>query len=211
MSLSRPGPLSMVANRSVSKSGVGTVVLIALLILAPVADCAGEGLKGSFLIASSKLSDPRFRESVILVLQDGPTGSIGLIINKPLTISLDHAFAGLPDGVDTAQPLFYGGPVNPNIAWVLFSGGSEFKIASLEVVPGVFVADAVQFSDAVNNASGIMPIRFLSGYAGWAPGQLAMERQRGDWMVQKARASDIFDGRPESLWNYLGGAGRIEI
>jgi len=211
VSLSRTRLLSTVANRGLSKSGIGFILLIALLVVAPAADCTSEQLNGSFLIASQKLTDPRFRESVILVLQDGPTGSVGLIVNKPLTITLNHAFAGLPEGVDMTQPLYFGGPVNPNVAWVLYSGGAEFKIASLEIVPGVFVADAVQFSTAVNNATGIMPIRFLSGYAGWAPGQLAMELQRGDWKVQKARASDIFDGSPESLWDYLVGAGRVEI
>ena len=211
MSPSKTGPFTTVASQIAAKSGVGGVLLVALLVFAPVSDCAADGLNGSFLVASQKLTDARFRESVILVLQHGPTGSVGLIINKPLAITLDHAFISLPAGVDGTQPLYYGGPVNPNLVWVLYSGGDNAGIDSLEIVPGVFVADAVQFAAAVKNATDVKPIRFLSGYAGWAPGQLEKELQRGDWKINPARSTDIFDGSPESLWDYLGGQGRIVI
>ena len=211
MSPSRTGVPSTVVKRATAKSGIGFFLLIALLVLPVTPVCASRPEKGAFLVASEKMTDPRFRGAVILILQHDPTGSVGLIVNKPLSITLNHAFRGLPADLDVHQPLFYGGPVNPNVTWVLFSGVSEQPFASVEIIPGVFVADAVRFTAAAKSAAGLKPIRFLSGYAGWAPGQLEMEMGRGDWVISPARAVDIFDGNPESLWEYLSGRGGVLI
>ena len=114
--------LSTVVKVAAKKSGVGFLLLIALLTFPVASFCADSPpTKGSFLVASEKMTDPRFHEAVILILQNGPTGSVGLIVNKPLPITLKHALNGLPVDVDLSQPLYFGGPVNPNVTWVLFS------------------------------------------------------------------------------------------
>ncbi|NIQ93471.1 MAG: YqgE/AlgH family protein, partial [Desulfuromonadales bacterium] len=41
--------------------------------------------------AADGMVDPRFQQSVILLLQHGQEGTVGLIVNKPLPISLEHA------------------------------------------------------------------------------------------------------------------------
>ena len=43
-------------------------------------------------------------------------------------------------------------------------------------------------------------IRVFAGYAGWGPGQLDGELERDDWIVEPARASDVFSDEPEALW-----------
>ena len=42
-----------------------------------------EDMSWRILLASPSLSDSVFEESVVLVLEDGPEGSLGLILNKP--------------------------------------------------------------------------------------------------------------------------------
>ena len=39
--------------------------------------------KGALLIASPALFDPNFRQSVVLLCEHGPQGSMGLVINRP--------------------------------------------------------------------------------------------------------------------------------
>ena len=39
-------------------------------------------IKGSFLIASPHLRDPNFRQTVVLMCEHGPGGSLGLVVNR---------------------------------------------------------------------------------------------------------------------------------
>ena len=41
-----------------------------------------------FLVASRKLDDPNFRETVVLLIRYGPGGAAGLVINRPLNVML---------------------------------------------------------------------------------------------------------------------------
>ncbi|HEY2258664.1 MAG TPA: YqgE/AlgH family protein, partial [Solirubrobacteraceae bacterium] len=42
--------------------------------------------------------------------------------------------------------------------------------------------------------------RAFVGHSGWGPGQLDAEIERGDWIVEPARAEDAFTGEPGALW-----------
>src|SRR3989442_5673325 len=50
--------------------------------------------KGVLLVASPNLDDPNFRESVVLIVEHGPDGTVGLILNGSTNVALSHA---LPD------------------------------------------------------------------------------------------------------------------
>ena len=68
--------------------------------------------KGSFLVATAGMQDPRFRRSVVLLLEHGENGTLGLIVNKVTEISLAQVLprpGGLQAGSQTL--LFFGGPV----------------------------------------------------------------------------------------------------
>ncbi len=67
--------------------------------------------KGVFLIAASKLYDPHFSHSVILILMYEKDGALGLIINRSTDIPLEQALPGLKGTERLSFPLFYGGPV----------------------------------------------------------------------------------------------------
>ena len=44
--------------------------------------------KGKFLVASRAIADPRFRETVILLIDYDASGATGLIINRPTKVPL---------------------------------------------------------------------------------------------------------------------------
>jgi len=46
-------------------------------------------------------------------------------------------------------------------------------------------------------------LRAYAGYAGWAPGQLAAEIARGDWLVATGDAAAVFTRDPAGLWDEL--------
>ena len=199
----------MVERRAI-KSGISVVALIALIFFPAGLAADGQPARGMFLLAAEDMNDPRFREAVILILEHDPNGSVGLIVNKPLSVTLDHALPLLPKDVAGEQPLYFGGPVNPNLVWVLFSAETAPDYA-IEIMPGVFAANAEPFFADAELRRSAAEIRILTGYAGWGPGQLEQEIRRGGWRVDPASKADVFDKEPASLWHYLTGQGGVVI
>ena len=70
------------------------------------------------VVASGKLSDPHFNESVVFIFLHNLDGAVGVIINKPLS---DDELKKAPSFLtDKKLPLYYGGPVEfPNHVAVL--------------------------------------------------------------------------------------------
>ena len=43
--------------------------------------------------------------------------------------------------------------------------------------------------------------RAFVGHSGWGPGQLEAELETGDWILEPARARDVFSASPRDLWS----------
>jgi len=159
-------------------------------------------LKGRFLVASRHMKDPRFRESVILVVQHGTGGSMGLIINKPTTIGLSRAFPGIR-GLDDGAFVYFGGPVELKRMFLLVRAPSD-PGESVHVFDSVFISTSSALLERL--AAGRVrsgDFRIYAGYAGWAAGQLENEIARGDWHVVAADPSVLFDEPPADVWPRL--------
>ncbi len=158
---------------------------------------------GKFLIASNSIRDPRFRESVILLLNHDEQGTLGLIINRPTRIPVSEVFdEGLPG------QLFFGGPVQPTAFSMLVTtpNGADGETGEGQgfVFDGLYfifgndrVADRLSRLDAGEQA------RVYAGYAGWAPGQLDAELRDGGWHLAVAGADSVFAEESARVWETL--------
>ena len=85
---------------------------------------AAPSLAGRLLIASPQMRDP-FDHAVILLAQHGREGALGVIINHPIDsrpiAAVLQALGADAGGVKDSVRLFLGGPVSPNMAFVLHS------------------------------------------------------------------------------------------
>src|SRR5215471_2635820 len=81
--------------------------------------------KGKFLIAMPVLNDPNFRQTVVLLCEHGPEGSLGLVVNRPTDLEVSNLLEDFPDlsaaslsagrtDFEGAGRLHTGGPVNQN-------------------------------------------------------------------------------------------------
>src|SRR5271165_4384853 len=73
-----------------------------------------ESFAGHLLVATPRLADPNFSRSVLLVLDHGGHGALGVVIDRPGGVRVDRV---LPQWYDLATPpaeLFAGGPVARN-------------------------------------------------------------------------------------------------
>lgn len=154
-----------------------------------------QSLNGHFLIAAPALMDPNFVRSVILIIQHGSQGTMGVILNRPLKRTIGEAWQQVADiPIDNAQPLHEGGPCpGPLIAIHQLAAFSE-----LEVLSNVSVAIS---SESVTSLArqNIQPAKFIFGNAGWAGGQLEAEIHEGAWLLLPATPESVF-APAEGLW-----------
>ena len=73
-----------------------------------------EPQRGSLLVATPQLEDPNFRRSVVLMIEHGFEGSLGVVLNRPSTTSLDGVLPGWALTTGSPSRIFSGGPVQPD-------------------------------------------------------------------------------------------------
>lgn len=162
---------------------------------------------GVLLVAPPLLRDPNFWRSVVLLCEHGEDGTIGLILNRPLTLDLKDVL----DGLSGDNLLSLGGPVQQDTLHFLHSHADMVEEA-VEVVDGVhWGGDFEAISYLVESrVASPRDLRFFIGYAGWKPGQLEEEISSGGWILARARDELVFSEKPEDLWRAtlrrMGGA-----
>ena len=78
-----------------------------------------ESLRGKLLIAGAALFDPTFRRAILLVAHHDDEGAMGVILNRPADVTVGQAAPDLAALVGSEEPVFVGGPVQPEAAVVL--------------------------------------------------------------------------------------------
>ena len=176
------------------------VLLATLALAAPLP--SHEPAIGRLLIASPQVGG-FFAESVIVLVDHGPNGSLGLIVNRPLASSLAELLPDFEGAQGHGEPAFFGGPVAPG-QMLLLVRAAHPPAGAAPVLDGVSVSGNRDTLRALleHPPSG-GELRAYVGYAGWAPGQLAEEIARGDWLVAPGDAGAVFTHEPAELWKTL--------
>jgi putative transcriptional regulator len=159
--------------------------------------------KGMFLVAKEKLTDPRFHDRVILLIQHDAQGSAGLVVNRSSRLSLA---AILPEGsplTGQGATLSYGGPVEPNTLLALVKVRNHPPEPADEIGDSLYVTGVTVLDEWPDFSAEVVAYRAFVGYTGWAPGQLDAEMQRGDWLVLPADEESVFTGDGVQLWERL--------
>ncbi len=159
--------------------------------------------KGLFLVATPKLTDPNFAETVVLICEHGSDGTLGLIVNRPTPVRLAEALPQVGVLKGTSYQVYWGGPVEPNGLMLLYRL-AEAQSEMREVLKDVYVGGQLETVERlITQPKPRETFRAYAGYAGWAPGQLEMEMTFGSWIMLEASADAIFDKNPDHLWQEL--------
>lgn len=153
-------------------------------------------LKGRLLISAGGLYDANFRHTVVLIGEHDDDGAVGVVLNRPLDITVKGAVPLLAGLVAEGERIFQGGPVEPHQA-VLLAELARPGLADVPVFGTVgFLTDEV----SPDVRADVRRARVFVGHAGWGPGQLEGEMAAGAWIAEDATADDVFTTSPESLW-----------
>ena len=165
-----------------------------------------ETLTGYLLVATPRLADPNFARCVLLVLDHGIYGALGVVLDRPGGLAVDRLLPQWHSLATAPAEVFTGGPVARN---ALIGLVRQRKEASRSAAPAgwrLLVDDerpvgTVDLSvDPIEMADSLEGARLFSGYAGWDSEQLEAEILEGSWYVVPAEARDPISADPEGLW-----------
>jgi putative transcriptional regulator len=154
---------------------------------------------GALLVASPSLDDPNFHQSVLLIIEHGRGGTVGLILNRPTDVLLSDVLQDLPMLKRTPHRLFAGGPVGRTQMVLLFRLEGPYPDARL-IFSRIYVGTPGVLERIITQPKPTETFRAFAGFAGWAPGQLEHEMLEGAWGVLPKHSFDIFDKDPATLW-----------
>jgi len=158
---------------------------------------------GKFLVAGRELGDPNFAETVVLLVSYDESSATGLIVNQPTRIRLSRVLDEIDLGERSSDPVYRGGPVSMSGVLALVRS-PEKPALTRKVFDDVYLANSIAaLEDAIHRGATVESLRVYLGYAGWGPGQLDREVAIGSWHIMDAKAREVFDSDPESLWDRL--------
>ena len=147
-----------------------------------------------FLIALPNLAGDFFAHTVTYLLEHNSQGAFGLVINRPLQLTLSDLFGKADfEGLEGSRiPVLDGGPVRRESVFFLHEAGLEYQYTQ-QINSEVSLTTSEDLIRSL--AAGEGPSRVISvmGYAGWDHGQLERELAENVWLVAPARAEIIFD------------------
>jgi putative transcriptional regulator len=174
-----------------------TVALHAALPTDP--DVSGRtSFAGQLLIASPDMRDP-FDHAVILMAQHNRDGALGIIINHPIDSRPIACVLKALGGITDSVRLFLGGPVSPNVAFVVHSADYH-RPDTVDIDDRVALSDATDVLRDIGLGKGPAKSLVALGYAGWAPSQLEDEIARGAWVTVPEDPALVFDDDRTKVW-----------
>ncbi len=161
-------------------------------------------LTGQLLVATPEMGDPRFRHTVILMVQHNKDGALGIVINRPIDelpiAKLLDAVGQDSKGAAGQVRIFAGGPVEPQIGFIVHSEDYH-RTATIDIDGRVAMTPDPQVLVDIGHSAGPKKSLVAFGYAGWGPGQLENEMALGGWITVPEEPSLVFDVDRDKLWD----------
>ena len=169
-------------------------------------------LTNQFLIAMPGMGDDNFAGAVVYLCEHTADGALGLVINKPLDITLRKLFdkveLPLAPGSLGDQPVYFGGPVQTERGFVLHEPMPDADRpgegphpgphpgpynSTLKIPGGLQMTTSKDVLEALAQGGGPKRLLVTLGYCGWGAGQLEDELGRNGWLTVDAVPGIIFD------------------
>lgn len=170
-------------------------------------------LEDQFLIAMPQLQDPWFASSVTYIWKHTEEGALGIVVNKPLKISVADIFKELEIvcSVDEepfrTQSVLAGGPVERDKGFIIHDSASSWD-SSICLSPGISICTSKQILQDIADGKGPHNYLVVLGCAGWDAGQLEHEIIENAWLTTPASSALVysrdFEKKPASAAALLG-------
>jgi putative transcriptional regulator len=169
----------------------------------PIASAGSDLAKGKLLVASRRLTDPSFAETVILLLEYSTDGAMGVVLNRSTDISLATVLPEIKALKKRKDVVSLGGPVGREQILLLAHSPKQPERAQKIFDNCYIIVSHTALLHLIGNGAPHIQLRAFAGYAGWTAGQLDAEVSRNDWRLVPAETATVFDTPPEKMWKEL--------
>ncbi|MCP5246436.1 MAG: YqgE/AlgH family protein [Burkholderiales bacterium] len=149
-----------------------------------------------FLIAMPAMENSFFTKTVTYICEHNEQGALGLVINRPMDLSLGGLFKQLDiaagETLRNESTVLFGGPVQVDCGFVLHQPIGQWQ-STLTINQQLGLTTSLDILKAIANAEGPDQILVALGYAGWAAGQIEHEMAQNAWLSVPATNDIIFD------------------
>jgi putative transcriptional regulator len=164
---------------------------------------ARSSLVGQLLVAAPGVGDPRFERTVILIVEQGPDGTLGIVVNKPIgeqPLASVFKALGQKDGDATGSVrVFSGGPVQPEVGFVVHSPDYR-RPETVAITDRLSMTSSTAILRDIGDRRGPAKVLVAFGYAGWGPDQLEHEIEQRAWGIAEADPTLVFDEDRDHVW-----------
>ena len=156
-----------------------------------------QSFKNHFLVAMPNMEDPNFQRAVTYICEHDENGAIGIVINKPVPITLGEILHNLKipvaDNRVEQYPVLFGGPVAQEQGFVLHSTKAGVLVdENLLDNDKIVVSSSKKTLKTIADGQGPTDLIFTLGYASWVEGQLETEIGDNAWLVTPADNDILF-------------------
>jgi len=163
----------------------------------------GTNLTNHFLIAMPGLRDPNFARSLTYICEHGEHGAMGIVVNRPTELRLgdilEQMDIQITDPTAELEPVYSGGPVQPDRGFVLHTGGNRWA-STLRITPQIYLTTSRDILEAIAAGEGPERMLIALGYAGWGGGQLESEMLANAWLSGPADLDIVFQRPVDQRW-----------
>ena len=186
------------------------ILLVLLGCAAPCTASADDLSRPITLVATPRLENSEFSETVLFAAPLPNGMHIGFIVNRPSNVALATAFPEHVASRKVVDPVYIGGPVLPGRVFAVVRTPPKDAENLLQLMPGLVLAmDRAAIDRIIETTPN--DARYFVGLLVWQPGELDEEVRAGAWEVSPADASAVFSTHPEMLWKtLLHGGVRLE-
>ena len=165
-----------------------------------------DSVKDFFLVASKTMKDPRFKNTVIVMLDNNESGAWGLVVNKPLASvplsSLIHksrkTTATQKELFNVKIPVYWGGPVNENKILILHS--QQYQNETTKKFKNLSISSDYEILFEIADKKGPEKSLVILGISSWGPGQLEGEMEMETWALSEVNTDLIFETDNSKKW-----------
>jgi len=161
-------------------------------------------LNNQFLIAMPALMDKDFFHTVTYLCQHNGNGALGIILNRPTTMTLGDIFEQM--GIKHASekscvtPIYLGGPVQMERGFVIHDSDSQHWDSSISISNTVTLTSSRDILEAISKDEGPDNYLIALGYAGWQAGQLEKEMVNNAWLSTPYKKSILYETPVNQRW-----------
>ncbi|MBI2319740.1 MAG: YqgE/AlgH family protein [Betaproteobacteria bacterium] len=154
------------------------------------------------LVASPRLADPSYRQTVVIAVPIDNDRHVGIIINRPTRRTLASLFPEHEPSKRVAEPVFFGGPMSGSAVFAVVRSEEKPGIGSIELLQHLFLAVTVNTVDSVIEHTPNQA-RYFVGNIVWRPGELRRELDLKLWHVMDPNPDHVFRKDTSGLWEEL--------